>query len=139
MRNFAWRAVLALATAAALTATPARAELVNATNPEKVRVIVESLGSPATLRAEPHADPYIESSLEGMPFLVIFMNCTGGRNCRTLQYYMGFRDAKDLPLARFNEWNLDKRFQRAYSDQSGHAGPDRGAEENFHDLTPEYR
>src|SRR3546814_16683397 len=77
MRNFAWRAVLALATAAALTATPARAELVNATNPEKVRVIVESLGSPAPLRAEPNADPYIESSLEGMPFLVIFMHCTG--------------------------------------------------------------
>src|SRR3546814_4748130 len=119
MRNFAWRAVLALATAAALTATPARAELVNATNPEKVRVIVESLGSPATLRAEPNADPYIESSLEGMPFLVIFMNCTGGRNCRTLQYYMGFSDAKDVPLDRFNEWNREKRFDRAYRDESG--------------------
>src|SRR3546814_19429608 len=97
MRNFAWRAVLALATAAALTATPARAELVNATNPEKVRVIVESPGSPATLRAEPNADPYIESSLEGMPILVIFLTCTGGRNCRTHQITMYFSAPKALP------------------------------------------
>lgn len=119
MRNFAWRAALAVMSATAFTAAPAHAELVNATDPEKIRSIVESLGSPATLRAEPNADPYIESNLDGMPFLVIFMNCTGGRDCRTLQYYMGFSDAKQVPLERFNEWNREKRFARAYRDESG--------------------
>src|SRR3546814_15812339 len=81
MRNFAWRATLALAGAAALAAAPARAELINAADPEKIRTIVESLGSPATLRAEPNADPYIESNLDGMPSLVIFMNCTDVHDC----------------------------------------------------------
>src|SRR3546814_4582868 len=54
-----------------------------------------------------------------MPFLVIFMNCTGGHDCRTLQYYMGFSDARQVPLERFNEWNREKRFARAYRDESG--------------------
>jgi len=119
MKNFAWQAALVFVGAAALATAPARAELVNATDPEKIRTIVESLGSPATLRAEPNADPYIESNLDGMPFLVIFMNCTGGRDCRTLQYYMGFSDARQVPLERFNEWNREKRFARAYRDESG--------------------
>src|SRR3546814_14588043 len=109
MRNFAWRATLALAGAAALAAAPARAELINAADPEKIRTIVESLGSPATLRAEPNADPYIESNLDGMPFLVIFMNCTGGHDFRTLAYYLGFNDSRPVPLWRFTALNRANR------------------------------
>src|SRR3546814_20279779 len=59
------------------------------------------------------------SSDLGIAFLGIFMNCTGGHDCRTLQYYMGFSDARQVPLERFNEWNREKRFARAYRDESG--------------------
>ena len=43
------RAALALGAAALFSATPAHAELINATNPATIKAIVESQGWPATL------------------------------------------------------------------------------------------
>lgn len=111
-------AALALG-AAALAATPAQAELVSAANPQKIKEIMESRGWPANLVMNAGEDPYIESDRDGLQFLVIFMNCTAGRNCRTLQYYMGFGAAKNVSLERFNEWNREKRFARAYRSKKG--------------------
>lgn len=117
MRSFYLRAALALGTAAALAAVPAHAELVNAKNPATVKAIVESQGWPATLVTKPGEDPYIESNRNGLKFLVIFMNCNDDhKECKTLQYYMGFSDAKGVSLDRLNEWNKTKRFARAYRD-----------------------
>ena len=113
------RAALALATTALFSATPAHAELINAANPATIKAIVESQGWPATIVAKPGDDPYIESTRDGVKFLVLFMNCTENKNCKTLQYYMGFSDAKDVPLDKFNKWNKEKRFARAYKDNDG--------------------
>lgn len=110
---------VALALAAALTTTPAQAELVSAANPQKIKEIMESRGWPAKLVQNAGEDPYIESDRDGLQFLVIFMNCNAGRNCRTLQYYMGFGAAKAVSLERFNEWNREKRFARAYRSEAG--------------------
>lgn len=117
MQSFHCRAALALAAAAAIATAPAHAELVNAKNPATIKAIVESQGWPATLVAKPGEDPYIESNRNGLKFLVIFMNCNDAhKECKTLQYYMGFTDAKGLSLDRLNEWNKSKRFARAYRD-----------------------
>ena len=113
------RAALALAPLALFPATPAHAELVNAANPETIKAIVESQGWPATIVAKDGDDPYIESNRAGLKFLVLFMNCDGGERCKTLQYYMGFSDAKDVTLDRLNQWNKEKRFARAYKDDAG--------------------
>ncbi len=113
------RAALALAAAALIPTTPAQAELVNATNPATIKAIVESQGWPATIIAKEGDDPYIESNRGGLKFLVLFMNCDEGKNCKTLQYYMGFSDAKDVTLERLNQWNKEKRFARAYRDDAG--------------------
>lgn len=119
MGRFLLRGALAMATIATLAAVPAHAELVNASNPATIKAIVESQGWPATLVSKPGNDPYIESNRNGLKFLVLFMNCTEGRNCKTLQYYMGFSDAKQVPLEKFNQWNKEKRFARAYRDDEG--------------------
>lgn len=117
MQSFHRRAALALAATTAIAAAPAHAELVNAKNPATIKAIVESQGWPATLVAKPGEDPYIESNRNGLKFLVIFMNCNDAhKECKTLQYYMGFTDAKGLSLDRLNEWNKSKRFARAYRD-----------------------
>jgi hypothetical protein len=113
------RAALAFATLALFPANPAHAELVNAANPETIKAIVESQGWPATIVAKEGDDPYIESNRGGLKFLVLFMNCDGGERCKTLQYYMGFSDAKDVTLDRLNQWNKEKRFARAYKDDAG--------------------
>jgi hypothetical protein len=119
MRSFATRAAIAFGASALLAATPARAELVNATDPATIEAIVESQGWPATIITKAGDDPYIESSRNGLKFLVLFMNCDEGKKCKTLQYYMGFSDAKDVTLEKLNKWNKDKRFARAYKDDEG--------------------
>lgn len=119
MRFISARTMLALGAALAFSAAPAKAELVNARNPAAIKAIVESQGWPATLVTKPDEDPYIESSRNGVKFLVIFMNCEDHKNCKTLQYYMGFNDAKNVSLDRFNQWNKEKRFARGYKDDEG--------------------
>lgn len=109
----------ALALVAAIASTPADARLVSAQNPAAIKAIIESRGWPATLVARPGEDPYIESNRDGLKFLVLFMNCDKGRKCKTLQYYMGFNDAKNLSYERLNQWNKEKRFARAYRDDAG--------------------
>lgn len=113
------RAFTTFAAGAVLMASPAHAELVNATNPATIKAIVESQGWPATLIAKDKDDPYIESNRDGLKFLVLFMNCTDNKDCKTLQYYMGFSDAKDTSLDMLNRWNKEKRFARAYKDDAG--------------------
>ena len=113
------RAAIALGAAALFSATPAHAELINAANPATIKAIVESQGWPATIVAKEGDDPYIESNRGGLKFLVLFMNCEDNKNCKTLQYYMGFSDAKEVTIERLNSWNKDKRFARAYRDDAG--------------------
>lgn len=113
------RAALIAGAAAFFAAAPAHAELVNANNPATIEAIVESQGWPATIVSKPGDDPYIESNRNGLKFLVLFMNCDEGKKCKTLQYYMGFSDAKDVSLEKLNKWNKDKRFARAYKDDEG--------------------
>jgi hypothetical protein len=119
MGPFTARAALIAGAAAIFSAAPAHAELVNANNPATIEAIVESQGWPATIVTKPGDDPYIESNRNGLKFLVLFMNCEDGKNCKTLQYYMGFSDAKDVSLEKLNQWNKDKRFARAYKDDAG--------------------
>lgn len=101
-------------------ASAAQAELVSPSNPKDIIQIVEAHGWPATFNAPDDDDPWIESRYNGMKFLVIFMNCNDDhKQCKTLQYYMGFSDAKDTTLEKLNEWNRTKRFARAYIDKEG--------------------
>ncbi|MGQ3099673.1 MAG: YbjN domain-containing protein [Sphingopyxis solisilvae] len=119
MTRHATHAAFALGLLALSAAAPARAELINATNPATIKAIVESQGWPATIVSKAGDDPYIESNRNGLKFLVLFMNCEDGKRCKTLQYYMGFSDTKDVTLEQLNKWNKEKRFARAYRDDVG--------------------
>lgn len=112
----AWASACTLLCAAA----PAQADLVNPKNPDTIKAIVESQGWPAKLVTNEGKSPYIESERNGLKFIVLFMNCDENEiNCKTLQYYMGFSDAKGTTTEQLNEWNRTKRFARAYVDDSG--------------------
>src|SRR3546814_13336391 len=77
------RTALALAPLALFSATPAHAELVNAANPETIKAIVESQGWPATIVAKEGDEPYIESTRNGLKFLVLFINPDAGERRTT--------------------------------------------------------
>ena len=43
-------------------------------------------------------------------------NCTDNADCEDINFYLGFLDLKPT-LEVINDWNLNKRFSRAYLDQ----------------------
>lgn len=113
-------ALIATAAAGLAIAAPAQAQLVSPTSTLAIKEVIESRGWPATLNSPSDDNPYIKSSYNNMKFLVLFMNCDDNhRNCKTLQYYMGYTDAKSTTLEQLNEWNKTKRFARAYRDNDG--------------------
>ena len=109
-----------LAAAAFAVSSPAHAELVSSTNPEGIASLIRGTGLPAKLITKPGENPYIESKYNNLVFLVFFMTCDDNhKNCKTIQYYMGYSDSKDTSLDKLNEWNRDHRFARAYRDNEG--------------------
>lgn len=109
--------VLALA---AMISQPASAELVGANDPDLIRQILQGQGHSVERKSDKDSADYLESVHNGLKFLVLFMNCDdSNRDCKTIQFYMGFSDAKDTSLETINKWNANKRFARAYRDDSG--------------------
>jgi len=122
MHRLAGLVTTSLGVAALAIASPASAELIGAKDPRQIIDVLKSNDFPATLNVPTGENPYIESSHNGMKFLVLFMNCDDDHeNCATVQFYMGFTDAKETTLDAFNEWNKGKRFARAYRDDEGDA------------------
>ena len=112
--------LLAPALALFATTTPAQAQLLSPKAPEAVRDAMEGHGWVAKLKRVDGENPVIETNRDGVKALVLFMNCSDDNSdCRSVQLYMGFTDAKDTTLERLNEWNQTKRFGRAYRDKDG--------------------
>ena len=108
------------AAAAFAVSSPAHAELVSSKNPEGIASLIRGMGLPAKLITKPGDNPYIESKYNSLVFLVFFMTCDDNhKNCKTIQYYMGYSDSKGTTLDKLNEWNRDHRFARAYRDNEG--------------------
>jgi Putative bacterial sensory transduction regulator len=118
MRNNLLTAAFAAALMAA--ATPAQAELIGAGRVSVIADIVKAQGMQAEIKKTEGEPDYIESKHDGLKYLILFMNCNDAkRDCKTIQFYMGYNDAKDTPLDKLNSWNRDKRFARAYRDDEG--------------------
>lgn len=118
MRKF-WKGGLA-ALALATSSTAALAENISAKNPQIIADILKSQGLPADVKTAGQEAPYIESVHDNLKFIILFMNCDdSNRQCKTIQFYMGYKDAKKTTLEQLNSWNKEKRFARAYRDDEG--------------------
>lgn len=111
---------IALAALAMATATPAHAEPVSAKDPAKIATLLRDKGYKAEVIKGSDGGVYIRSADSGVPVTIFFMNCESDKTgCTTIQFYTGFNDVKNVPLARINEWNKTHRFARAYVDDDG--------------------
>ncbi|WP_316354701.1 YbjN domain-containing protein [Devosia sp.] len=70
----------------------------------------------ANLTTQSNGDPQITGKINGVTYQVYFRNCTDNEDCEDLNFYLGFLDIKPS-LEDINDWNLNKRFSRAYLDQ----------------------
>jgi len=115
--------IAAAAMAASLTvlASPAQAQLVNPSDPELILSVASEAGlEDGRIILAQDENPYLEVFHSDLKALILFMNCDDNhKNCKTLQYYMGFSDAEDVTLEMINQWNRERRFGRAYIDDVG--------------------
>lgn len=111
--------VTALGLAAAAGAvTPALAQTtIDATNPQAVLDVARGWGS-ATLEQDSEGRPKIRGRADGHAYVIWFAGCTDGRNCRLMKLWAGYKKP-GVTLKTINEWNLTKRFGKAYLNKQG--------------------
>jgi Putative bacterial sensory transduction regulator len=114
------RIILAAIAATILFSVPAQAQMVRAQDPSSIARVLQDMGYKAEMTKDDSGDPLIKSSSGGSNFAVFFFGCTKNTDCRTVQFFAGYSDKKPT-LARINEWNMNKRFGRAYISSSGSA------------------
>jgi hypothetical protein len=102
------------ALALALTIS-AHAQTLTGANTDEILNAARGYGS-ATLTAQSNGDPQITGKVDGITYQIYFRNCTDNKKCEDLNFYLGFLDLKPT-LQVINDWNMNKRFSRAYLDQ----------------------
>ena len=76
-------------------------------------------GFEATIGKDNLGAPMISSAHHGTRFKVLFYNCTGERDCATIQFHAGYDLGTGISLEKINAWNSSQRFGRAYLDKEG--------------------
>jgi hypothetical protein len=62
--------------------------------------------------------PKIVGRAKGHAYVIWFAGCTEGRNCRLMKLWAGYKKP-GVTLKTINEWNLNKRFGKAYLNKQG--------------------
>lgn len=124
-------AVLGAALAIALPVS-ARAANITAQNPQAIAAALQRAGYRAEVTKDNDGDPMIKSASGGTSFAVFFFNCKANKDCRTIQFFAGFSDAK-ISYEAMNKWNADKRFARGYIATSGAARVEMDVDLDFED------
>lgn len=98
--------------ATAYAQTPA---LITGADTSEILNAARGYGS-ATLVTQSNGDPQINGKINGISYQIYFQNCTDNKDCEDINFYVGFLDLKP-GLESINEWNISKRFSRAYLDE----------------------
>lgn len=85
---------------------------------EDILSVARLFGSAATSRQQ-NGDPLIAGSIENIPYVLRFLNCTNRRACEDINFRVGFQVKPTSDV--INAWNASKRFTRAYLDGEGDA------------------
>ena len=115
-------AIIALAAAAALSATAAHAETLHkdGMTGAEVAAWLQKAGYKAELTKDEGGDPLISSAAEGTTFKIYFYDCDEAKlRCKALQFSAGFDLKTPLALEKANEWNRKNRYLKVYLDDDG--------------------
>jgi hypothetical protein len=86
---------------------------------EEVAAFVKSAGFDPKIQKSDQGQSYVHATTEGgVNFDIDLYDCTEGR-CRALQFVASFDLKAPMTAAKVNEWNMTKRYLRAYIDANG--------------------
>lgn len=94
------------------------AEIVDASDPDRLRGIIQDLGYRARLDVDNVGDPLIMSSVGGTEFAIVFYGCDESTHdaCDFLLFKVGYDLAAGASLDAVNRWNATQLVGRAYLD-----------------------
>lgn len=107
---------IGMSAVAAAWAAPAQAQVVDATEPDRLVEIIQALGYRAQLTTDEMGDPMINSSAAGTDFTILFFGCTDNTACRLLLFRVGYDLPEGTTLEAVNAWNTNEVVGRAYLD-----------------------
>ena len=95
---------------------PAVAQNVVASDPASMTEILLSFGYRAELGKDDGGDPKISSASGGANFSIFFYGCTDGKGCDSVSFSAAFDLDPGSDVALMNDWNVQKRYTKAYLD-----------------------
>lgn len=116
MKHLKLALALAITTAQVFAALPAAAQNVVASDPASLTQILQSFGYRAELSQDTGGDPKIASSSGGANFSIFFYGCTNGKDCDAISFSSTFDLDPGSNVAIMNDWNVKKRYTKAYLD-----------------------
>ena len=107
------------ALAMALTlVSAAAAEPLDGVTARDVARVLQDKGYKAEISVDDTGDPQVKSAAEGVNFTVFFYGCNHGPRCTSLEFQSGFHVEGGLTAEKINGWNRDKRWLKAYLDNT---------------------
>lgn len=101
----------------AACAAPAPAQVVDATEPDRLVEIIQALGYRAQLTTDEVGDPMISSSVSGTDFTIFFYGCEDNAACKLLLFRVGYDLPEGTTLEVVNAWNKNEVVGRAHLDE----------------------
>lgn len=111
--------IASLLAALALGVSAAHAQVVDAANPQTVVTGLQTLGYRATLETDSAGDPLVRTTMAGLKNTVYFYGCTGGADCREIQFMVWLDLTGPVTLEQANAWNEGKIVGTAAVDAGG--------------------
>ena len=109
------RALVPLLVAVLNLASPVLAQVRG--DPDVVAGLMTGAGMKVTHTTSAEGAPMLESSFDGVDFVVYFYECMP--ICASMQFSAGFDLDEAMPMEMANLWNRDRRFGRVYLDRTG--------------------
>lgn len=97
------------------------AELIDATEPGMIAVVMQGLGYRSKIEVDADGDPVIRSGAGGSDFTIQFYNCSEDLHdqCKTLLFVVSYVLDEATNLETINAWNKESLFDHAYLDDAG--------------------
>ena len=108
------------ATVAAASIPSSVPAMISAKDPKSIMAALRAKGWKPELNKTDDGKPSIEFTVDKIITTVRFYNCNDdGKNCSTLNFYVGFAGTDYSSMEGINSYNAKKRFGRAYLDDVG--------------------
>ena len=106
-------------TATLLMFTPAIASAneVGADNPQKIAELVKTWAQDVEVTKDDGGDPKITFKYLDIRQQVLFYGCKQGKNCKSIQFVVGWNNDGKQTLETVNKWNQSKRYVKAFLDK----------------------